>query len=120
LISGLALLVCLADLETVILALVASRILIQFIGQIATVVWLRIKSTGPPPRYRMPFYPLPLLVALGGWVFVFLTSERLVLAYAIGSILLGWLTFLVWDGLAGRVHRDAVAATDGGDTDRQT
>jgi amino acid transporter len=101
LVSGLAAVACLADLETVIAALIASRILIQFTGQIATVVWLRAHPKGPMP-YRMPLYPLPALFALAGWLFVFFTSERHVLLYALGSLLLGWAVFLVWDELAGR------------------
>jgi len=102
LISGLGAVACLADLETVIAALLASRILVQFIGQIATVVHLRANPQGPPLPYRMPLYPLPALVALAGWLFVFCTSKRHVLIYGLGSLLLGWTVFLVWDGLAAR------------------
>ncbi len=102
LISGLAAVACLAELETVIAALIASRILIQFIGQIVTVVWLRSNRNGSPLPYRMPLYPLPALVALAGWLFVFFTSERHVLIYGLGSLLLGWTVFLVWDDLAAR------------------
>ncbi len=102
LISGLATVACLADLETVIAALLASRILIQFIGQIATVVYLRAHPKGTPPPYRMPLYPLPALVALAGWLFVVSTSERHVLVYGLGSLLLGWTVFLVWDDLTAR------------------
>jgi amino acid transporter len=102
LISGLAAVACLADLETVIAALLTSRILVQFIGQIATVVYLRVNPQGPPPPYRMPLYPLPALVALAGWLFVFSTSKWQVLIYGLGSLFLGWTVFLVWDGLAAR------------------
>jgi amino acid transporter len=101
LISGLAALACLADLETVIAALIASRILIQFICQIATVVWLRAHPKGPMP-FRMPLYPLPALIALAGWLFVFVTSDRHVLLYALGSLVLGWAVFLLWDDFVTR------------------
>ena len=71
LIGGLATLACLADLETVIAALLTSRILIQFVGQIATVFYLR-SATGAAGRSRsMPLFPLPALFALAGWLFVF-------------------------------------------------
>ncbi len=53
-------LACLADLVTVIEALLTSRILIQFVAQIATVFYLR---TRPDLLARMPFrmwfFPLP-------------------------------------------------------------
>lgn len=101
LVSGLAMLACLADLPTVITALLTSRILVQFVGQIATVASLRTRPGGWRPSFRMPWYPLPALFALAGWLFVFVTSKRLVVAYGVGSLLLGVFAFLAWDPLRG-------------------
>jgi amino acid transporter len=98
LLSGLAMVACLADLATVIAALLASRIVIQFVGQIATVFYLRAKNPGSRPGFRMPLFPLPAIVALAGWVFVFATSELPVLVYAIASLVAGVVAFGVWDG----------------------
>jgi amino acid transporter len=97
LIGSLAALACLADLPTVIAALLTSRILIQFVGQIATVIYLRAKSVQPRLTYRMPLYPLPALVALAGWLFTFFTSDRLAFRYGIGSLVAGVAAFFVWD-----------------------
>jgi len=97
LLSGLAALACLADLGTVIAALLASRILIQFVGQIATVMYLRAKSKRPCLTYRMPLYPLPALFALAGWLFTFSTSERLAFRYGVASLAAGVAAFFVWD-----------------------
>src|SRR5262249_47546459 len=103
LVSGLATLACLAELGTVIAALLASRILIQFVGQIATIVYLRARADGRIGPFRMPMYPLPALIALAGWLFVFGTSEQQVLLYGVGSLILGVIAFLAWDFLvAGR------------------
>jgi amino acid transporter len=99
LVSGLAMLACLADLPTVITALLTSRILVQFVGQIATVVYLRTRPGGWRPAFRMPRYPLPAVIALAGWLFVFATSKGLVVAYGVGSLLLGVFAFLAWDAL---------------------
>jgi amino acid transporter len=101
LIGGLATIACLADLGTVIAALLTSRILIQFVGQIATVVYLRAKASRPATTYRMPLFPLPALFALAGWLFVFSTSERPVLIYGIATLLAGMVAFLVWDNAVG-------------------
>jgi amino acid transporter len=101
LIAGLAMLGCLADLGTVIAALLTSRILIQFVGQIATVFYLRATAQRPDRTYRMPLFPLPALFALAGWLFVFVTSEPAVLIYGVGSLLAGVVAFLVWDRLVG-------------------
>ena len=90
---------CLADLGTVIAALLTSRILIQFVGQIATVFYLRTRKSGPALTFRMPLFPLPALFALAGWLFVFFTSEQPVLIYGIASLLAGVAAFLVWDRL---------------------
>jgi amino acid transporter len=95
--SALSTLACLADLATVIAALLASRILIQFVGQIATVIYLRSKGNGRALAYRMPLFPLPALVALAGWLFVFSTSEPKVLVYGVGSLVAGVGAFYVWE-----------------------
>jgi amino acid transporter len=97
LIGGLAMAACLADLGTVIAALLTSRILVQFVGQIATVFYLRRTKKAPERTYRMPLFPLPALFALAGWLFVFFTSEPPVLVYGVGSLLVGIAAFAVWD-----------------------
>ena len=67
LVGGMAMLACLADLETVIAALLTSRILIQFVGQIATVFYLRSRPGRPAAgRSGCRSIPLPALVALVG------------------------------------------------------
>jgi amino acid transporter len=97
LVGGMAMIACLADLETVIMALLTARIPIQFIGQIATVLYWRSHPSGRPPVFRMPFYPLPALVALLGWLYVFATSKPYVVLYGLVSIVLGVLAFFAWD-----------------------
>lgn len=100
-IGGLAMLACLADLATVIAALLTSRILIQFVGQIATVFHLRALPQRPGLPYHMPLFPLPALFALTGWLFVFFTSDTPVLIYGVASLVAGFTAFLVWDRLFG-------------------
>lgn len=95
LVGGLSALACLADLETVIMALLTSRILIQFVGQIVTVAYLRRTKARMP--FLMPLYPLPALVALVGWLAVFGASRPIVVAYGLGSMALGVAMFFAWD-----------------------
>jgi amino acid transporter len=97
LMGALAAIGCLADLQTVISAMLASRILIQFVGQIATVLHLRANSASPSRIYRMPLYPLPALVALTGWLFTFSTSGLTAIGYGVGSLVIGVVAFVVWD-----------------------
>jgi amino acid transporter len=97
LLSGVATISCLAELGIVIDALLTSRIVIQFVGQIGTVIYLRAKARERRLTYRMPLYPLPALVALAGWLFTFSTSKRLALYYGIASLAAGVAVFFVWD-----------------------
>ena len=103
LVGGLATLACLADLETVITALLTARILIQFVAQIATVFYLRTRAdlVARLP-FRMILFPLPALIAVAGWLFVFATSGRIVIGYGLGTLLLGLVAFGVWDRAANR------------------
>ncbi len=113
LIGGIAALACLAELKTVIDALVASRIPIQFVGQIATVFYLRSRIKGPSTTFRMPLFPLPAIIALAGWVFIFVTSGREVILYSILSLVAGVIAFYFWDVAARKLERRMMADDDG-------
>jgi amino acid transporter len=111
--SALAAVACLADLATVISALLVSRILIQFVGQIATVIYLRTRRARPTGAYRMPLFPLPALVALAGWLFVFSTSDGPVITYGVASLLAGVLAFMFWDNAVDRGRPASDQGADG-------
>jgi amino acid transporter len=83
-------------LGTVIDALIVTRILVQFIGQIVGLILLRRRAPQLHRPYRMWLYPVPALVALLGWIFVFATTQARVILFGVGVLLLGCLTFLVW------------------------
>lgn len=93
-IGGLAILCSLLPLMTVIDALLTTRILVQFIGQIGAVMWLRARSPGMERPFRIWLYPLPALVALTGWVFLFATAGAKTILYALGVLALGIILFL--------------------------
>src|SRR5882757_1727834 len=84
------------SLGTVIDALIVTRILVQFMGQVVGLMLLRRRAPHMPRPYRMWLYPLPALVALLGWIFVFATTPPLVIAFGLGALLLGVLCFGVW------------------------
>ena len=113
LVSGMAMLACLADLETVIAALLTARIPIQFVGQIATVVYWRSRPGDRPSAFRMPLYPMPVVLALLGWLYVFAASKMHVVIYGLASVLLGVLVFLSWDRLYRDTRRETKPETDG-------
>lgn len=84
------------SLGTVIDALIVTRILVQFMGQIVGLMLLRKRVPDMPRPYRMWLYPLPAVVALLGWVFVFATTEPRVIAFGVGVLALGCVAFLLW------------------------
>jgi amino acid transporter len=90
------------SLGLVIDALITTRILVQFIGQIGALTLLRKRRPAGPGSYRMWLYPLPSLIALAGWVFVFATSDVKVILFGLGSLLAGVLVFLFWSWRARR------------------
>ena len=84
------------SLGMVIDALITTRILVQFVGQIGALTLLRRRAPDMPRPYRMWLYPLPSLVALLGWIFVFATTPVPVIAFGLGALLLGVICFGAW------------------------
>jgi len=92
----ISILACFLSLQTVIDALVTCRILVQFIGQIVAVALLRKNAPDMARPYRIWFYPLPCLMALVGWLFVFFTSGWIIILFSLGALALGLIAFFAW------------------------
>jgi amino acid transporter len=105
----LSILASFVSLGMVIDALITTRVLVQFIGQIVAVTLLRKRAPEMPRPYRMWLYPLPSLVALLGWVFIFATTPPLVIAFGLGALLVGIGAFAVWSWRQGTWPFAAVA-----------
>jgi amino acid transporter len=84
------------SLGTVIDALIATRILVQFGGQIVGLVLLRRDRPDMPRPYKMWLYPVPAAVALVGWLFIFVTTGLEIVLFSLGLLGLGLVSFLVW------------------------
>jgi amino acid transporter len=84
------------SLGTVIDALIVTRILVQFMGQIVGLILLRKNRPDMPRPYRMWLYPIPAVVALLGWIFVFATTQVSVILFGIAVLALGVAAFLLW------------------------
>ena len=84
------------SLGTVIDALIVTRILVQFMGQVVGLMLLRRRAPDLPRPFRMWLYPLPALVALLGWIFVFATTQARVILFGVGVLALGGVAFLAW------------------------
>ena len=95
-IGGLAIAAGMLNLEWVVSALLTARILIQFIGQIAAVHILRKSRPDVRRPFRMWLYPLPSVLALLGWVYVFATSGWTFVLCGLGVLASGVIAFGVW------------------------
>ncbi|HLV00010.1 MAG TPA: amino acid permease, partial [Acidobacteriota bacterium] len=84
------------SLGLVIDALITTRILIQFIGQIFAVMLLRRTAPEMNRPYKIWLYPIPTLVALAGWIFLFATTDWRVILFGIGTLILGLIAFILW------------------------
>ncbi|HXR40581.1 MAG TPA: APC family permease [Terracidiphilus sp.] len=87
---------CFLTLTQVITLLVITRILLQFFLQHAGVMLLRVQRPGMERPFKMPLYPLPPLIAMGGFVFMLVNRSHAVkgLAVAAGIALSGTLIYL--------------------------
>src|SRR6185369_11310888 len=84
------------SLGTVIDALIVTRIVVQFMGQAVGLMLLRRHAPDMPRPYRMWLYPVPAVVALLGWVFVFATTQFRVILFGVGVLALGCAAFLIF------------------------
>jgi amino acid transporter len=90
------------SLGTVIDALIVTRIVVQFMGQVVGLMLMRRQAPDLPRPYRMWLYPVPTLVALFGWIFVFATTDPRVIVFGMSVLVLGCLTFLGWSWYTNR------------------
>ena len=94
---GLISIVCsFFSLDMVIDALISTRILVQFVGQIFALILLRKRAPDITRPYKMLLYPLPCLIALIGWIFIFATTAWPVILLGLGTLALGAVFFFVW------------------------
>jgi amino acid transporter len=82
-------------LKEVIDAILAMRILIQFIGQ-AIGLMLLVKRKGKTFfPWKMPLYPLPLLLAITIWIGIFISTGTKMMLGGLTVISLGLIVFFI-------------------------
>ncbi len=89
----IALVACFFTLDQVINALLAGIVLTQSVAQIAALLVMRARGERAP--YRMALYPLPALLALAGWIYIFCSAGVPAIAFGILGILLGACVYFV-------------------------
>jgi amino acid transporter len=87
---------CFFTLTTIISALIALTIWVQFIGQIAALTVLRRRQPGLRRPYRQWLYPVPSVIALAGWIYIFQASGWSAIRLTLIWTALGIIAFLIW------------------------
>ncbi len=83
-----------SNLRDVIKAILAMRILVQFISQAVGLILLHKRKGRLFFPWKMPLYPVPVILAILIWAFIFSSTENLML-YGLGVALLGVIAFLI-------------------------
>jgi amino acid transporter len=96
LVGGLILFWSFFSLEAIITALIATRILEQFVAQAIGIVLLRNLQPQRPRPWRMWLYPLPCIVAIGGWLFVYAGTGLLFILIGAATLMVGLGVFILW------------------------
>ncbi len=82
-------------LKEVIDAILAMRILIQFIGQAIGLLLLFKRKGKSFFPWKMPLYPLPLILAILIWVFIFISTGQKMMIGGLVVISLGLIVFFI-------------------------
>jgi basic amino acid/polyamine antiporter, APA family len=94
--GGVSIACAFLKLDQLVSALITTRILVQFLGQLFAIPLLRRKLPDSARPYKMWFYPVPMVIAFFGWAYIFLTSGWLYIKIGLLTLLTGVLVFFVW------------------------
>lgn len=100
-IGALSIVASMFTLEDVISGLMTARILVQFMGQIAAVHFIRKNRLDIERPYRIWLYPLPSFLALAGWGFIFATAGLRFIVFGFATLAAGIVAFYLWERLRG-------------------
>ena len=82
-------------LSDVISAILAMRIMIQFIGQAIGLLFLRRKKNGVEFPYKMPLFPVPIILAIAMWLFILISTGSKLMSYGILVIAIGLVVYFI-------------------------
>ena len=72
------------------------RSIIQSLAQCAAIVVLRRRQPNLPRPYRQWLYPVPTIIALVGWVYIYISATWLSIGLSVGWIVLGCIAFFIY------------------------
>lgn len=86
---------CMLSLSTLISLVIVVQAMVQFLAQCVAVVLLRKRDAGGNKlHFRMPLYPLPVVIAFLGWLLVVISGGARNVVLALAVTLVGVAAFL--------------------------
>ena len=98
--GGISIAAAFLRLDEVVSALITTRILVQFVGQVFAIPLLRKRMPDSARPFKMWLYPLPAGFAFLGWMYIFLTAGWGYVAAGLLTLVVGCAAFLIWSRLA--------------------
>ena len=99
---------CFLPLGLVVNALIAGLVIIQSLGQIAALLVLRFRRERTP--YRMWLFPVPVLLATAGWIYIFFSAGAIAIGYGLLTLFVGVVIYL-WRASVARYWPFAIKAS---------
>ena len=93
--GGMSAVACLFSLTDLISVLIVVQTMLQFAAQCVAVILLRCRPAAAPGTFRMPFFPLPAIVALLGWLYIVVSSNPLHIAIGLAMAAIGVAVYLL-------------------------
>jgi fructoselysine transporter len=82
------------NLFSVIRAILAMRCIIQFVAQGVGLILLRRRWSRERWPFHMWFYPLPVVIAIAGWIAIFISTGRRPMLWSLAAAIAGILVYL--------------------------
>jgi amino acid transporter len=76
--------------------LTAVFVLIQSVAQVVAVTVLRRRQPNLRRPYRMWLYPLPSVIALAGWIYIYKSAGTKPILLSLAWLAAGVVAFLIW------------------------
>src|SRR5271155_1404433 len=93
--GGTSIVICLFfNLHFVIRAILAMRCLIQFVGQAVGLMLLHRRWKAERWPFRMWLYPVPVIIAIAGWIAIFISTGRTPMLASLVAMTAGILVYL--------------------------
>jgi len=89
-------------MKEVITALITMRILIQFVSQSVGLILLHRSGKAKDLPWKMKFFPIPPLIGIAVWLFIFFSAEWQYMLGSIGVIALGTVAYFLFAKATGK------------------